>query len=228
MRLWVTRTEPGASRLATALEAAGHDAWVRPVLRIEPLRSPVPAGVFDLTVFLSEHAVHGALTGGWPETPALAIGPGTQTALSEHGVKAAIPAHASSEGIAEFLVNDPPATVLVATGAGGRNALPELLGARGIEVVPWHLYRRTPVRDPLPPDVRIDAIIAGSGGGLRVARDLWFASGRSAAAPLIVPSARVADAARGMGLTNVYVSAGAGVQATVTTVRDIASGRHRP
>ena len=227
MRLWVTRTEPGASRLGKALEAAGYDAWIRPVLYIEPLPNHAPAGVFDLTVFLSEHAVHGALAGGWRETPALAIGPATQAALAQYGVPAEIPDRASSEGIAEFLANDPPATVLVAAGAGGRDALPQLLAARGTKVVPWHLYRRTPIRDALP-DARVDGIIAGSGGGLRVARDLWFASGRSAEAPLIVPSARVADAARGMGLTNVHVSAGAGVQATVTTVREIASGRHRP
>ena len=228
MRFWVTRTEPGATRLAAAVEAAGHDTWVRPVLRIEPLPNQTPAGAFDVTIFLSEHAVHHALGGGWSETPALAIGPGTQAALAQYGVTAAIPDHASSEGIADFLAHDPPATVLVAAGAGGRDALPELLGALGTAVVSWHLYQRSEVRDPLPADTRIDAIIAGSGGGLRVARDLWFASGRSAEVPVVVPSERVAEAARGMGLTNVHVSAGAGVRATVATVRHMANERHRP
>ena len=228
MRVWVTRTEPGASRLADALKAAGHEAWVRPVLRIEQLANRPPDGAFDLTIFLSEHAVHGALANGWRETPALAIGPGTQAALARHGVPAAIPQRASSEGIAEFLATAPPATVLLASGAGGRDVLPGLLGAHGTAVAAWRLYRRVPVRDPLPPNACIEAVVAGSAGGLRVAADLWFASGRGAGVPLIAPSPRVADAARALGFARVFVGKGADAHATVAQVGAIASGRRRP
>ncbi len=218
MRIWVTRTEPGATRLGDALRAAGHDAWVRPVLRVEHVATPMPNGAFDLTVFLSEHAVRGALASGWHRTPALAIGPATQAALDEHGIAAAIPDVASSEGIAAHLADAPPSRVLLATGEGGRDALPDLLGGQGTAVVDWRLYRRLPVREPLPAGLDIDAIVVGSAGGLRVAADLWFASGRGGAVPLIVPSARVAETARGIGFARILVGPGADVHATVATI----------
>ena len=228
MRIWVTRTEPGATRLGDALRAAGHDAWVRPVLRVEHLRTAAPAGAFDLTVFLSEHAVHAALANGWPRTPALAIGPATQATLATHGVPAAVPDVASSEGIAAHLADAPPSRVLLATGAGGRDALPDLLAGHGTAAVPWRLYRRRPVRDPLPAGRGIDAIVAGSAGGLRVAADLWFASGRGGAVPLIVPSARVAETARGIGFTRILVGPGAGVHATLATIGGMATETRAP
>ncbi|MDE0349648.1 MAG: uroporphyrinogen-III synthase [Gammaproteobacteria bacterium] len=223
MRIWITRTEPGATRLAEALEAAGHDAWVRPVQRVEHLPTPAPDGPFDLTVFLSEHAVHAALANGWPRTPALAIGPATQAALDGHGIAAAIPDVASSEGIVAHLADTPPTRVLLATGQGGRDALPGMLAARGTAVATWRLYRRLPLRDPLPAAPDIDAIVAGSAGGLRVAADLWFASGRGGSVPLIVPSARVADTARGIGFTRILVGPGAGAHATVATIGGLCS-----
>ena len=228
MRIWVTRTEPGATRLGDALRAAGHDAWVRPVLRVERVPAPLPNSAFDLTVFLSEHAVRGALANGWQRTPAVAIGPATQAALDEHGIMATIPDVASSEGIAAHLAETPPSRVLLATGEGGRDALPRMLEERGTAVVEWRLYRRLPVRDPLPAGQGIDAIVAGSAGGLRVAADLWFASGRGGAVPLIVPSARVAETAREVGFTRILVGPGAGVHATVATIGGMARETRAP
>ena len=228
MRIWVTRTEPGATRLAEALKAAGHDAWVRPVLRVEHVPAPLPSGAFDLTVFLSEHAVRAALAKGWQRTPALAIGPATQAALDEHGIAAAIPDVASSEGIAAHLAETSVSRVLLATGEGGRDALPGMLAERGTSVVAWRLYRRRPERDPLPAGQGIDAIVAGSAGGLRVAADLWFASGRGGSVPLIVPSARVAEAGREIGFTRILVGPGAGVHATVATIGGMARETRAP
>ena len=228
MRVWITRTEPGAARLATALEAAGYTAWVRPVLRIEVLRSYPPPGAFDLTVFLSEHAVHAACANGWRETPALAIGPGTQAALRTRGVLAAIPQVATSEGIVDFLTSALPSRALLAAGEGGRDVLGPLLEERGVAVVPWAPYRRVAVSGPLPDSQQVDAIVAASEAGLRVAADMWFASGRSAAIVVIAPSARVAEAAGAVGFTRVLVSPGAGVQATVATLERVATGRRRP
>lgn len=228
MRVWITRTEPGAARLATVLEAAGYTAWVRPVLRIEVLRSYPPPGAFELTIFLSEHAVHAACANGWRETPALAIGPGTQAALRTRGVLAAIPQVATSEGIVDFLTSALPSRALLAAGEGGRDVLGPLLEERGVAVVPWAPYRRVAVSGPLPDSEQVDAIVAASEAGLRVAADMWFASGRSPAIPVIAPSARVAEAAGAVGFTRVLVSPGAGVQATVATLERVATGRRRP
>ena len=226
VRVWITRTEPGATRLAAALEAAGHTAWVRPVLRIEALRSSPPPGPFDLTIFLSEHAVHAACANGWRETPALAIGPGTRAALRTLGVLAATPQVATSEGIVDFLASAPPSRALLAAGEGGRDVLGPLLKERGVAVVQWALYRRVAVSGPLPDSQQVDAIVAASEAGLRVAADLWFATGRNAAIPRdrsFRPCCRSLPAP--VGFTRVLVSPGAGARATVATLERVATGR---
>ena len=89
MRVWVTRSEPGASRLAAALRQAGHAPWTAPTLDIERLDAPLPAGLFTLTAFLSEHAVTAAFANGWAPGPAVAIGAATGADAQALGERAA-------------------------------------------------------------------------------------------------------------------------------------------
>lgn len=221
MRVWITRTEPGASRLGAALRAAGHQAWVRPVLRIEPLAAPQPAGRFAVTVFLSAHAVAAAFANGWRQTPAIAIGPATSHCLRERGVAARAPAVAETEGIIEMLAEDLPQSALLAAGEDGRGALRAWLRERGVRVSEWLLYRRVPVAGALPPSASADAIAVGSAAGLRVAAHLWFASGGSAATPLMAPSERVARQARQAGFKHVLTTGGADAAAVLGALREL-------
>lgn len=218
MRVWVTRTEPGASRLGTRLADAGFDAWVRPVLDIEPIAAPPPAGQFALTVFLSGHAVEFALRNGWASTPALAIGKSTRRALARHGIKARTPELSSSEGIISALADDPPQSVMIAAGEGGRSVLEQWLAERGIPAVKWCLYRRVAVSGSLAPAEAIDAIAGSSVAALRVVADMWFASSRSANVAMLVPSDRVAESAQDLGFARVVVTEGAGDEAVVAAL----------
>ena len=59
-RVWVTRTEPGCSRQAKALEAAGYDVLAAPVLGVAETGAERPAGSFQHVFFLSEQAVRAA------------------------------------------------------------------------------------------------------------------------------------------------------------------------
>lgn len=76
MRLLVTRPEPGASRTAAALQAAGHTPVVRPLMRTEPLPWALPAGDFDAVMLTSAAAVRhaGASADPLKRLPALCVG----------------------------------------------------------------------------------------------------------------------------------------------------------
>ena len=223
MRVWVTRTEPGANRLGTALAAAGYETWVRPVLRIDPIAGPQPAGRFALTVFLSAHAAEFAVRNGWISTPALAMGDATRRALQRHGVDASLPEIGTSEGIIDNLAADPPQSVMIAAGEGGRGVLERWLADRGIRTAKWRLYRRVAVGGSLDPVETIDAIVGSSAAALRVVANLWFASSRSARVAVLVPSERVATAARTLGFARVFVSEGAADEAVIATLDRIAN-----
>ena len=223
MRVWVTRTEPGANRLGTALAAVGYEARVRPVLRIDPITGPPPAGRFALTVFLSAHAAVFAVRNGWISTPALAIGEATRGALKRHGVDASVPKIGTSEGLIDNLAADPPQSVMIAAGEGGRGVLERWLADRGIPTVKWRLYRRVAVGGSLDPAETIDAIVGSSAAALRVVANMWFASSRSARVAVLVPSKRVATAARALGFARVFVSEGAADEAVIATLNRIAN-----
>jgi len=218
MRVWVTRTEPGASRLGARLVDAGYEAWVRPVVDIEPIAAPLPAGQFALTVFLSAHAVESAVNNGWVSTPAMAIGKSTRRALAQHGIDAKTPDLVSSEGIVAALAADPPQSVLIAAGEGGRGVLEQWLAARGIPAVKWSLYRRVAVSGSLDPAEVVDTIVGSSAAALRVVADMWFSSSRSANVATLVPSERVAESARALGFARVIVTEGAGDEAVVAAL----------
>ena len=238
MRVWVTRSEPGASRLAAALRQAGHAPWTAPTLDIERLDAPLPAGHFTLTAFLSEHAVSAAFANGWAPGPAVAIGAATGAALRARGVVPALPTTATSEGLIALFAEaeraarrdgrppcretpaaNLPGRILIATGEGGRDVLLAWLAGRGAQPVKWPVYRRVARRGALPSDIPIEAIVVASGAGLQAMADLWLPSGRSLATLVVAPSPRVADAARQLGFTHVRAAAGADAAATLAALR---------
>ena len=143
-------------------------------------------------------------------TPALAIGKATLRALARHGIDARTPDLSSSEGIIAAFAADPPQSVLIAAGEGGRDILEQWLTHRGIPVVKWCLYRRVAVSGSLVPADTIDAIVGSSTAALRVVANMWFASSRSANVAMLVPSERVAESARDLGFARVVVTDGAG------------------
>ncbi len=226
MRVWLTRTEPGATRQAVALAKRGFGVLKAPVLGIEPVCSPSPAGAFDVVVFVSEHAASGAVANGWTGGPALAIGDATATALEALGVAVVWPVQANARGAIDLVAPNPPARTLVVKGTGGTTALQDWLRVRGLTVVEWDVYRRVGLDVAISSEV-VDAIVAGSGDGLRVVKELWFAGPRDARVPLLVPSDRVADLASAMGFEQVVVTAGAGTDAVLAALLELRDGsRH--
>lgn len=218
MRTWITRTQPGADRLAKALNAHGYGAFTAPVLGIDRVPSPPPTGSFDWVVFVSEHAVaeavvNGCLHASWRGCPTVAIGAPAERLLREHGVVPSMALAASAEDLVEKL-RRPPKRMLIVKGEGGRDTLQRWLHEAGNEAVEWNVYRRRPLALNIAGEA-IDAIVVGSGEGLQVVQRLWFDDDREAAVPLLAPSARVGDLAARLGFRNVVVTLGANPDAVL-------------
>jgi uroporphyrinogen-III synthase len=224
VNIWITRSEPGASRQARALEAAGYRCLIAPVLEIEPVAGGAPVGIFDLVIFLSEHAVrHGLprlMLGG---AELLAVGARTAEVLAAAGHGATHPARADSEGLLGLpaLADVAGRRILLVCGEGGRMLLAETLTARGARVERFVCYRRRVVAAIAEDLGAADAIVAGSAEGVSGIARFWFAAGCSAGVPLLVPSARVRARAVALGFRNVHDCHGADSAAVLRGLADV-------
>ena len=222
MKVWITRSEPGATALARAVEAAGFEVVKAPVLAIRPLPFTAPQGRFDLAVFLSLHGVRLAASRlRHCFDRAFAIGRQTAAALADAGLSAQAAKVESSEGLLDSLPDLKGQSVLLVTGVGGRNLIAPALAKRGAEVQRLEVYERRPVVPTIDPK-QIDAIVASSGDGFRQAVQVWFASKGAPDAPILAPSARVAALGVRLGVSKVLRCEDAGADAVVAALRRMA------
>ena len=212
MKVWITRTEPGASTLAEALAAAGHDVVKAPVLGIKPLPFTPPGGRFDLGLFLSVHAVRRAADLAHQIDSFHAVGRQTQAALRTLGFDAAAPTLETSEGLLQTLPDPAGKRVAIVTGSGGRDWLDTALTIRGARVTRLEVYVRYPLT-PLVEAGNVNAIVVSSSAGFAQAARLWLAGGGNPDVPVVVPSARVAALAAHLGMRSVHDGRGADAQA---------------
>lgn len=210
MHVWITRSEPGASRQAEILRQAGHQVLVAPVLVIEPTGVPAPAAGFRCVIFLSEHAVrHGGDLGYCGGARVFAVGPATARALADAGISAEVPETAASEGLLEVLAaaDLAGARVLIVAGEDGRKTLRDALIARGARVSEFLCYRRKPMATVPVDPAGIDVVLVGSQDGFRAFARLWFDSG-GGAVRVIAASERIAALGAGLGFPDVETAAG--------------------
>jgi len=210
VRVWITRSEPGASRQAEALRHAGYDVRVVPVLSIEPTGVQPPAGTFRHVVFLSEHAVrHGGDLHYCAGARVLAVGAATARALADRGVTASVPGAVSSEGLIDAFAGErlAGAAVLVVAGEDGRKTLRDALIARGARVSEFLSYRRRPVGAASVDPAGVDAVLVASQDGFRAFARLWFDSG-GGAVRVIAASARIAGLGAALGFPDVETAGG--------------------
>lgn len=216
MKVWLTRTRPGAERQAADLEAAGHEPLVAPVLEIEALGGEPPAESFQWVIFLSEHAVRHGLPalgrgGQLRQARVLAVGRRTAEVLEREGVDAGVPDEPTSEGLLAMpeLERMGGQGVLLVRGAGGRRLLADELSRRGARVATFECYRRVPLGHLEPAVLECDAIIAASGEGLETVAGLWFPAGGRADVPVLVPTGRVARLGVELGFQSLHDCRGA-------------------
>ena len=210
MRVWVTRSQPGAARMADALTQAGHVPVIGPVFSIQHLDVEVE-GESSVCVVLSGHAILAARR-LCPSHGYLAIGGATARALAEaSGLPVATPDSADSEGVVRWLsdrlVELQAAPVVILTGEGGREVIETFLATSKVAYRRIEVYRR---RLELPAAVpfNTDAIEIASLDALHQVDRLWSSGGGSLDIRLVVVSSRLAEAARSKGFMKVTVSAG--------------------
>ena len=212
MPVWITRSEPGASRQGTALEAAGYAVLVAPVLTIEATDRAEPTAGFRVVIFLSEHAVRfGGSLGYCADASVYAVGGRTAEALEAQGIKAAVPPESSSEGLLALLEATPlnDERVLIVAGEGGRDLLGAGLESRGALVEVHACYRRQPVARLAQDLSGVNAILVASQDGFKAVARLWFSGNGAADVKVIAASARIASLGGELGFTNVQIAAGA-------------------
>jgi len=210
VRVWITRSEPGASRQADVLRQAGYEVIVAPVLAIEPTGAPLPAAGFQYVIFLSEHAVRQAAPFPFcAGARVLAVGAATARALADAGIEAEVPESAASEGLLELLTEADlaGAGVLIVAGEGGRKTLRDALIARGAQVAELLCYRRRPLPDVPVDPAAVDAVLIGSQDGFRAFARLWFDSG-GGTVRVIAASQRIAALGPALGFPDVEVAGG--------------------
>ena len=224
MRVWLTRTQPGADRQALDLRAAGNDVEVAPVLAAVASGARPPDRAADITIFLSEQAVRhaGDLT-FCDGSLVLAIGEQTRLALAAAGISALSPEDERSEGLLKMpaLQSISGQRVVLVAGEGGRAVIESALSERGASVSTYHCYRRVEVADVRVAVSKIDVVVIASGDAAGAAADAWRRSGGERTIPALVPSARVADIAREAGFDNVVQCAGADSRAILSALKRI-------
>ena len=239
MRVWITRSEPGASRTAQHLAGAGHECVVAPVVAIaavpvaDTALGDAAQPVSDV-IFLSEHAVAPGIAllqkAGLEllDLTTFAVGPQTAARLAEFGLRPIVPGLATSEGLLELpeLAAVVGRTLVILSGEAGRQQLRQGLERRGGSVLQLALYRRVqiPVHD-VRPAIRpkaIDAIAVSSGDGFRWAAQVWSAAQGRPQVPVLTPSQRVSNLAPELGFSRAYTCQGAGADALLAGLARVA------
>lgn len=251
LRVVVTRPLEQSGRLAAAIEAAGGEACVFPLIEIGP--PPDPAALdalvdrlddFAWAVFSSPTAVDRAVAciGARRARPfggaIAAIGEGTQRALARHGFTQVL---APTERFdSEALLALPPladlhgAQVVIFRGQEGREVLADGLRARGAQVAYAECYTRHPPAGDASLLVeragagRLDALVVTSSEGVRNLRAMLdrvpAPPSALATCHFFVPHPRIAAAARSAGFESV-VETGGGDSGVLQALAGFAAAR---
>jgi uroporphyrinogen-III synthase len=230
----VTRPRQQAQALAGLIGSAGGEALVFPAIEIEDLPDlrPILALIdrleaFDLAVFISPSAVHKALNlvrsrrgaRAWPVGLRVAtVGRGSRRELERQGFEHVIApsAHADSEALLALpeLGEVSGKRIVIFRGDGGRELLGDTLAQRGALVEYAECYRRARPRADSAPLLAawarggVHAVTVSSSEGLTNLFEMLGKLGQQwlRGTPLFVPHARVAGAARRLGVRAVIVT----------------------
>ena len=218
-RIWITRTEPGASRLASKLRESCFDPVTKPVFEILPVHSTKPTQETDLWVFVSGHAVSHVSKRKWDRTkPTIAVGPTTAAQLESMKIHPLVPSRHSSDGIYDLIRSRFAVglRVTIVAGRDGRKDLRRWLSNDGYLCHEWIVYERKPTKVQIQTSL-LDAIIIASGAAISEVRQ-QFTDTSCVSIPLIVPSPRDAELARSMQFRTILVATGVTDTAIVSTL----------
>ena len=158
MRVWITRTEPGAGRTARAVAALGHEPVIAPVLEVSALPATVPPHSALAFTSLNAVAAFVRLTSD-RAARVFAVGDATAAAATEAGFVDVRSAAGDGRALAALIAADPPASLLWPRAAEPAfDVAATLAGAVSVEAVAVYVAR--PVEPPPAPT--FDAVLIHS------------------------------------------------------------------
>ena len=227
-RIWITRTEPSASRLGDELDQYGYECDVEPVIEIKPIEAEPPKANFDLVVYLSSHAVRhlDVLKRGTLAT--MAVGDHTAKTLYDFEVVALVPKVHTSEGLVDFIKTHygHASTALIISGTQSRSYLGETLRKLGMLVEKCEVYARRPRHMDIPAIYeQSNVILIDSLNCLRIVQESLDSSARlnNARKHVIVPTDRIAKVTAQNPNFIVHVSNGVSLEHTLHVLSKLKS-----
>lgn len=147
MRVWVTRTRPGADATAERLRALGHDPVVAPVLAVQPIEAAVDLAGADALAFTSRNGVDAfaALAKGGRNLPVFAVGSATAEAARARGFSDVQSADGDVATLAALIATAAPGAVLHPAARDPAGDLAGLLRERGVKARTVAVYDTVPV-----------------------------------------------------------------------------------
>lgn len=247
LRFWMTRPEGTGDELTHACQAANIDVIQLPLMDIVPYEDSGVAArlVMDLdhyshVIFISGNAVRygmGLIEQYWPQLPIgiqwLAIGEATAKALSEYDVDVVSAGGVMNSeallALPELQAGEQLQRVLIMRGVGGREHLADSLSERGAKVDYCELYQRVVPDYPqgtlthLLDNLGVNCWLASSLETLNNGLALSRTDKREDVLqmPVIVPSQRVASAAREAGCQCIVMADNAGCEAVMAALLTI-------
>lgn len=221
MRLWITRTEPGAHDTAARLAARGHDPVIAPLLAVRVLAGEGPVPAHAALAFTSRNAV-AAWAGLSPDRalPVFCVGDATAEAARTVGFTDAHSASGDARALAALIRDAAPGPVLVPGPARPAADLAALVG-HGVRIMPLAVYEtvEADIAAPAP----IDGILFHSARAANAfaSRHAASASGRRAFAL----SEAVAEPLRALGFVEVRIAVRPDEDALLDTLRPETLGK---
>lgn len=169
MRVWITRTQPGAGRTAARLQAVGLSSLLSPVLEVRSRPASPDLAGFEGLVFTSPNAVERfSSLNRTRSLPAFAVGHATAEALTLHGFDYVITGGGDVEALSRLIVERRPGRLLHLAALEQARDLAELCAPAGVEIEVLPIYETVVVS----PDAALaaDDLIAVTVHSARAAR----------------------------------------------------------
>ena len=162
MRLWVTRSQPGAGRTADALRGMGHDPVIQPVLDAEPLDVGLNLTRVAALAFTSGHAVRAfAALSPRRDLPVFTTGEATAAQARRDGFAEVSSADGDAQDLAHLILQHPPGgEVLWPCAEEPARDLAALLAHGGVTAIRQPVYRTVIATEAAPH--RLDGVLIHS------------------------------------------------------------------
>ena len=238
-KVWVTLTEPSASRLASLMTDAGFAPLVAPATEILPLSWEMPRKTPRSLICLSQHAAVPFLR-TFEQCPVelqqrllahskvMAVGRRTAGLFRHAGFAVLKPYNESSEGLLTLRELIPQSQggllsahdrVWLLGGKEGRNIIYDALMEQ-CELTRCDLYQRHDTTLPRLDTSGIRSVVVGSIHGLGHAASHWQQCGGDMAVSIVTPSERVQQHALKLGFNSSFNARGSAPEAFVRCLKD--------